>query len=134
MGYWPDRVLFGNQPFIADMTAAALRGHFDTTERLREAFMRRAHLLCDAAATIPGLSATMPQGGMFVMVDVSGTGMDGDAFAWRLLEEYGVAVMPGSAFGANAQALIRVSLTVPDEALKTALGLVAKMCEVTAAA
>lgn len=33
------------------------------------------------------------------MVDVSRTGLDGEQFAWRLLEQQQVAVMPGSVFG-----------------------------------
>ncbi|MEO1307968.1 MAG: pyridoxal phosphate-dependent aminotransferase, partial [Pseudomonadota bacterium] len=62
-----ETMLFGNQPFIADMTEAALRGNFDTAARLRTAFARRAHLIQDALAEVPGLSAWMPQGGMFIM-------------------------------------------------------------------
>ena len=39
--------------------------------------------------------------------------------AWRLLDA-GVGVMPGSSFGQYADSLIRLSLTVPDEAIETA--------------
>ena len=51
---------------------------------------------------------------MFIVVDVSGTGMSGEDFAWALLEEEMVAVMPGSSFGEGAAGFIRLSLTVPD--------------------
>ncbi|MGB0905169.1 MAG: aminotransferase class I/II-fold pyridoxal phosphate-dependent enzyme, partial [Mangrovicoccus sp.] len=116
-----ESMLFGNQPFIADMTEAALRGEYDTAERMREAFHRRAQLIHDAIAEAPGLSGILPEGGMFMMVDVGATGMDGETFAWRLLEEQGIAVMPGSSFGAAAESLIRLALTVPDEVLAEAM-------------
>ena len=48
---------------------------------------------------------------MFAMVDVSGTGLDGDAFAWRLLDDEKVGVMPGSSFGAGAKSFVRLSLS-----------------------
>jgi len=127
-----ETMLFGNQPFIADMTTAALRGNFDTAERLREALGRRARQIFDAVAHIPQLRAFAPQGGMFIMIDVSETGMDGEAFAWRLLETYGVAVMPGSAFGENGSNLIRMALTVPDETLRVATEFMALLCNASA--
>jgi arginine:pyruvate transaminase len=125
-----ETMLFGNQPFIADMTAAALRGDYDTAERLRTAFGRRAHLVHEAAASIPGVTARMPQGGMFIMLDVGGTGMDGESFAWRLLREQGVAVMPGNSFGETAPSLIRLALTVPDDLLRDAMDRIAALCAV----
>ena len=40
--------------------------------------------------------------------------MSGEDFAWALLREEMVAVMPGSSFGEQAEGYIRLSLTVPD--------------------
>ncbi|WP_099911429.1 pyridoxal phosphate-dependent aminotransferase [Puniceibacterium antarcticum] len=127
-----ETMLFGNQPFIADMTEAALLGHYDTAARLREALGRRARLVHEAVTNIPALSAALPQGGMFQMIDVSGSGMDGETFAWRLLEEQGVAVMPGVAFGDTGVALIRVALTVPDAVLSEAVRRMSALCEAEA--
>jgi len=123
-----ETMLFGNQPFIADMTEAALRGDFDTSARMREAFGRRARMLCARLNAVPGLSVQMPRGGMFLMLDVAGTGLNGEAFAWRLLDQQGVAVMPGSAFGGNGDGLVRVALTVPDAELEEAARRVDALC------
>jgi len=123
-----ESMLFGNQPFIADMTEAALLGEYDTAARLRNALGRRARLVYETVQDIPALSATVPQGGMFLMIDVAGTGMDGDLFASRLLQEHNVAVMPGSSFGNTAKTLIRVALTVPDEVLMEAMARMARLC------
>ena len=47
-------------------------------------------------------------------------GMTGEDFAWTLLREEHVAVMPGSSFGNEAENFIRMSLTVPDEKIEEA--------------
>ena len=116
-----ETILFGNQPFIADMSEAALRGSFDTAERMRRSYAARVEMIEDELASCPVLVPGKVAGGMFIMIDVSRTGLDGESFAWKLLEEQGVAVMPGSSFGENAPDLIRVALTVPDEQLKEAI-------------
>ncbi|HEX7390515.1 MAG TPA: aminotransferase class I/II-fold pyridoxal phosphate-dependent enzyme, partial [Acidiphilium sp.] len=109
-----ETMLFGNQPFIADMTAYALTHDFDTAERMRAAYARRARLIADALDTASGLRVLPPKAGMFCLVDVSGTGLGSEDFAWSLLDRAEVAVMPGASFGDRAQDFIRLSLTVPD--------------------
>ena len=54
--------------------------------------------------------------------------LDGHAFASRLLEQAGVAVMPGTSFGAVTRDWIRLSLTVPDEVLQRACDRIAALC------
>jgi aspartate aminotransferase/aminotransferase len=55
-----------------------------------------------------------PQGAFYVLVDISSTGMDSDAFADRLLNDQRVAVAPGATFGSIAGRYIRVSLAAED--------------------
>ncbi|WP_371347221.1 pyridoxal phosphate-dependent aminotransferase [Ancylobacter sp. IITR112] len=115
-----ETMLFGQQPFIADMTAHALDNPVGTSALMRTAYRRRAGLICTMLAQAPGLMPFPPEAGMFIVVDVSGTGMGGEDFAWALLNEEEVAVMPGSAFGAEARDFIRISLTVPDDRIEEA--------------
>jgi len=114
-----ETMLFGNQPFIADMTAFALTSDMQTSALMRTAYQRRSTLIADRLEKLDGIVPFRPQAGMFIVLDVSGTGLDGETFAWRLLEA-GVAVMPGSSFGDSGGKLVRVSLTVPDEAVEEA--------------
>ena len=123
-----EAMLFGNQPFIADMTAYALRNPPDTAMRMREDYRRRAHIFTEALAAIGGITPYPPASGMFILADVAETGLDGEAFAWALLAA-GVAVMPGSSFGENAADLIRLSLTVPDDAIVSACERIAQFVE-----
>lgn len=62
---------------------------------------------------------------MFLLIDVGATGLDGSAFADRLLDEKGVAVMPGASFGDQAADYVRLSLTVPDDVLREAVDRIA---------
>ena len=110
-----ETMLFGNQPFIADMTAYLLSHRFDTSARMREAYARRARLIAEILSTAPGLQPIPPEAGMFILVDVTGTGMTGEQFAWSVLDNTKVAIMPGSSFGEQAGNLVRISLTAPDE-------------------
>ena len=58
---------------------------------------------------------------MFALINVAATGMDGETFALDLLENGGVAVMPGSSFGENLNSWVRVALTIGDADLERAL-------------
>ena len=112
-----ETMLFGAQPFIADMAAQALSHEFAITAQMRECYAARARHVAEALGGVPGLQVHAPQAGMFVMLSVDDLGLDGEAFALRLLDEERVAVMPGAAFGRSSAGMLRLSLTVPDEAL-----------------
>jgi arginine:pyruvate transaminase len=115
-----ETMLFGNQPFISDMTAYALTHEFDTAKHMREAYSRRARLIADRLAGAHGIRPLPPPAGMFILLDIAGTGLTGEDFAWALLDEAKVAVMPGASFGDKARSLVRLSLTVPDEKITEA--------------
>ncbi|PRX11272.1 UNVERIFIED_ORG: arginine:pyruvate transaminase [Martelella mediterranea] len=109
-----ETMLFGNQPFIADATAAAIERPSGVSAALRASLKRRAALLVDGLSSVPGVACAMPEAGMFAFADVSASGLPGEAFALGLLEAEHLAVMPGASFGAEADSFIRISLTVPD--------------------
>jgi arginine:pyruvate transaminase len=115
-----EAMLFGAQPFIEDAAALAVAGDFAECRLMQETFARRAAILPSILAGAPGLSCMMPEAGMFAMVDVTGTGLDGAAFAWRLLDEEAVAVMPGTSFGRQASGFVRVSLSADQSVLREA--------------
>lgn len=115
-----ESMLFGGQPFIADMAAHALTHEFPTAATMRGLYSARADIIMTKLEGVAGLRPIRPEGGMFVLLDVRRTGLDGHAFASRLLEEQHVSVMPGSSFGEAAKYLVRMSLTVPDDKLAEA--------------
>ncbi|MDQ0318913.1 arginine:pyruvate transaminase [Pararhizobium capsulatum DSM 1112] len=122
-----ETMLFGVQPFIADMTAYALTHEIGTSAAMRVSYRSRAARIVAALEDAPGVMALPPEAGMFILLDVSATGMSGEAFAWKLLEEEGVAVMPGSSFGEEAASYVRVSLTVPEQAIDEACNRITRL-------
>lgn len=109
-----ETLLFGSQPFLEDATAFALDHHFPEVDEMKRNYETRARALVAGLKSSRKVSARMPEGGMFVMVDVRKTGLTGEAFAFKLLEEEGVVVMPGESFGAGGTGHLRVSLTVDE--------------------
>ncbi|WP_104016910.1 pyridoxal phosphate-dependent aminotransferase [Roseovarius nitratireducens] len=117
---YSETMLFGNQPFIADMTEKAVRDGSEVAAGMAARFAARAALLAKRLHSETDLKVHLPKAGMFAMIDVSSTGMDGESYAWNLLDN-GVAVMPGSAFGGSLKHWVRVALTIPDQAFTTAV-------------
>jgi arginine:pyruvate transaminase len=115
-----ETMLFGNQPFIADMTAAAVSAPSPIAGGMAQRFARRARLVADRLDGVAGLRVNRPEAGMFALVDLNAITRDDQAFALALLDRAGVAVMPGASFGAGLAGWLRLSLTQPDEVLETA--------------
>ncbi len=82
-------------------------------------YRARRDLACARLAEI-GMPVTPPQGGMYLWVPVP-TGETSSAFATRLVEQAGVVVTPGSAYGSAGEGFVRMALTVPEERLLEAL-------------
>jgi len=115
-----EMMLFGNQPFIADMTAAAVSAPSPVAAGMATRFAARAALMHAKLDGVAGLAVNRPQAGMFALVDVRGTGLMGRDFAEGLLEAKAVAVMPGGSFGPALDGWLRVSLTQPDDQIAEA--------------
>lgn len=109
-----ETMLFGNQPFIADMTAQAVSAPSEVAPGMTARFAARATLLRDRLDGQHGLRVHVPQAGMFALVDIRATGLSGEAFALSLLEGEHVAVMPGESFGPALTGWLRLALTQPD--------------------
>src|SRR5258708_38129182 len=81
---------------------------------------RRAGLMSRLLAEAPQCRVIPPEGGMFVLLDVRGTGLGSFDFARLLLEREAVAVLPCDGFGASAAGHLRIALSAPDTRLAEA--------------
>ncbi len=115
-----ETMLFGSQPFIADMTALAVSSPSPVAKGMAERFSRRANLISARLNGVSGLAVHRPEAGMFTLVDIRSTGLSGACFAKGLLEQEHVAVMPGESFGATLAGWLRLSLTQPDPIIELA--------------
>jgi arginine:pyruvate transaminase len=124
-----EAMLFGSQPFIEDALTVALNEQHPEVERLRLAFRERAETLIKVFADSQAVTARMPEGGMFIMLDVRRTKLSGEEFAWQLLKEQNISVMPGESFGKGGSGHIRIALTVDSEILRDACIKIRKLAE-----
>ncbi|MEC9415472.1 MAG: aminotransferase class I/II-fold pyridoxal phosphate-dependent enzyme [Pseudomonadota bacterium] len=98
---------FGVSQFVQLAAIEALKDN-QSPKHFHDIFLSRRDAFVDGLRKSKVLDFVVPQGGMFLLIDVSKTGIDGKEFAERLLEEEGVAVVPGFGFGASMNNTIRV--------------------------
>ena len=120
-----ETMLFGSQPFIADMTTQAITEGSPVARGMAARFAARAGLIHARLHGVEGLAVHRPEAGMFALLDVRSTGLSGEAFARALLSEAGVAAMPGESFGKGLAGWLRLSLTQPDAAIEDACARIA---------
>ncbi len=115
-------MLYGCPGFIQDAALVALRGDGGAAEaeEMRQHYRARRDLVHRRLSQVAGLSTHLPAAGMFMMVDVRGTGQGAQQFAEGLLDAQGVSVLAGDAFGPSAAGHIRLSLGTPDDVLAEA--------------
>lgn len=76
-----------------------------------------------------GIPCFEPRGAFYVWPNISRFGMTSEAFCEKLLYEYGVAVVPGTAFGECGEGFVRISYAYSIRHLDTALDRIATMVE-----
>ena len=111
-----EAMLFGSQPFIADMAAYALCHDNVTANKMRQDYQSRAQIAANILqSSYHYITPMMPKSGMFMLLDISNCPKNDMEFCLDLLHQQHVALMPGSAFGNNSQHYVRLSLTNPTE-------------------
>lgn len=115
-------MLYGLPGFIqqAAYTALTDTSALADSEIMRTTYERRRNTLMNCFEQHANLSCVPPQASMFLMVNVSKTGLNGQNFAEALFEQQGIAVLPAAAFGECAIDYIRISYVVGDEELADA--------------
>ncbi|MCB0253208.1 MAG: aminotransferase class I/II-fold pyridoxal phosphate-dependent enzyme [Anaerolineae bacterium] len=92
----------------------------EAVQSMRQSYDERRRLIVDGLNSI-GLTTFEPQGAFYAFPNVEISGMDEDTFAWTLLDEEKVAVVPGTAFGAAGKDYVRISYATSTEKLELAL-------------
>ncbi len=114
----------------------ALNGPQDFLEERKQAFLKRRDLVVSELNAAKGITCAVPEGAFYVYPSIAGcigkTSAGGalidsdEAFATALLEEHGVAVVFGAAFGLSPH--FRVSYATSDEALTEACARIQAFC------
>ncbi|MGM0494081.1 MAG: pyridoxal phosphate-dependent aminotransferase [Armatimonadota bacterium] len=88
---------------------AAYDGPQGESEAMMDAFQERRDVMVDGLNELPGVSCLSPAGAFYVFPNVTETGIDSKELASRCLEEAGVAVLSGTAFGEYGDGYLRLS-------------------------
>ena len=129
LGDYSAATLFGSPQFIQDASAFALENDQAYVAKMREEYRDRRDLVLSKLDKVEQLSCSRPRAGMFVMCDVSETGLSGREFAEHLLTAERVSVVPGDAFGPSAKDFVRIGLAQNAVLLKKACKRIRRFCE-----
>jgi aspartate aminotransferase len=98
-----------------------LRGDQSEAQKMVAEFKRRRDVIVDGLNRIPGFKCLRPKGAFYVFPNIQGTGLASQELSDLLLNEAGVAVLPGTAFGSFGEGYLRLSYANSVENIKKAL-------------
>ena len=112
---------YGVAGFVQDAALSAIVQGDQIEARVTNIYRRRLEVAMDCLSGANSVRAVPPKGAMYVLLDVSPTGLSGIEFSHRLLEDKRIAVMPGESFGLATAGHVRVALTTGSTRLSEAL-------------
>ncbi|MEQ9110674.1 MAG: pyridoxal phosphate-dependent aminotransferase [Rhodospirillaceae bacterium] len=100
---------------------AALTGPQDSVATMMTAFDKRRRAIVPLLNALPGFECISPGGAFYVFPNIAGTGRTGKVLQAEILENTGVATVPGSSFGIHGQDFIRFSYAASLENIEEAV-------------
>jgi aspartate aminotransferase len=111
----------GPATFVQDAAACALTSDQGCVRRMAAEYQARRDRVVERLGGIPGVEPLVPEGGLFVMVDVRGLGKPSEDVSRYLMRDAGVVVLHGSAYGPGGEGTLRVSFAAGGETLERGL-------------
>jgi aspartate/methionine/tyrosine aminotransferase len=100
---------------------AALEGPWDDVDRMLAAFRERREVIVSGLNAVPGVSCVEPGGAFYAFPNISELGLSAATLADRLLDEAGVACLPGTSFGGYGENHLRFSYANSVDNIRRAL-------------
>lgn len=107
----------------------AFRSETQDVEVMRDGFEKRRDVLIKGISRIKGLSCKHSKGTFYVLVNIQETGMDSTTFAYRLLQEQQVAVVPGITYGKCCDGYVRIACTVQEDKIQEGIKRIEKFID-----
>jgi aspartate aminotransferase len=111
----------GPATFVQDAAACALNSDQEYVRRMAAEYQERRDRVVERLRGIPGVEPLVPEGGLFVMVDIRGLGKPSEDVSRYLMRDAGVVVIHGSAYGPGGEGTLRVSFAAGGETLERGL-------------
>ena len=106
---------------------AALQGPQDSVSEMMTEFRIRRDLVVEGLNNLPGVTCRTPGGAFYAFPNISGTGLDSRTFADRAMDEAGVALLSGTAFGEYGDGYVRISFANSQDNLRLAIDRLGEM-------
>ena len=107
--------------FIQKAGIAALKGDQSFIKTNMDLYRKRRDAIVSGLNTIPGFHCTVPQGAFYAFPSITGTGKTSIELADLLLNEAGVACLPGPAFGPYGEGFLRFSYATTIDTINEAI-------------
>jgi arginine:pyruvate transaminase len=124
-------MLYGLPGFIQEAALTAIGLANAAEARMRDYCARRREVLLAGLQNTPALRCVVPDAGMFLLVDVTATGLSGLEFMSRLYEAEGVSVLDGGAFGQATRGYVRLCFATEEHQLRDACGRIRRFVKAT---
>ena len=99
----------------------ALRDPGGATPRMVSEYAKRREQITRGLNTVPGFRCVAPEGAFYAWVNVADTGRSAEDICSVMLNEAGVAAIPGAAFGAAGKDFVRFSFASSPQLLGEAV-------------
>jgi aspartate/methionine/tyrosine aminotransferase len=106
---------------------AALHGPQDCVAEMVAEYHRKTKRLVEGANAIDGVTVPMPEGTYYAWADVGALGTNSLALTRLALAEFGLNLIPGSAFGIGGEGFVRLSCTPTDDQIEEGLRRLARL-------
>jgi aspartate aminotransferase len=102
----------------------ALSGPQEQVRRVVQEYQNRRDVIVDGLNAIPGITCQKPQGAFYAFPNIKGLGRSSTELADLFLQEAGVALLPGNAFGKQGEGYLRLSYANSMENIRKGLELI----------
>lgn len=115
-------------PFLQHAGLAAITGDQSQVQRMMTEYGARRDILVDGLNAIPGITCHLPGGAFYAFPNISSFGLTSEEFADAMLERAGIAILPGSCFGAQGEGFVRLCYATSRDKITEALTRLAQAC------
>lgn len=121
----------GPAAFVQRAAIAAFKGPQECISRMQEEYTTRRELMVGGLSAIKKFRPVVPEGTFFVFTRLRNEDVDSRKLAMAILNEAGVLVTPGSAFGSCGEGYLRFSFATSQETIKEGIRAVAEYMSAT---